>query len=390
MTRKEQYENVVIKVTESGEMLRLRDVADLEFGSLDYDVLSKENGKPSAAIVLKQRPGSNASEVIQTIKDRLEFLKSTTFPPGMTYTVSYDVSRFLDASIHEVIKTLIEAFILVALVVFLFLQDFRSTLIPILAVPVSLIGTFAFMQLFGFSINLLTLFALVLAIGIVVDNAIVVVEAVHAKMQEKHLEAREATIEAMGEISGAIIAITLVMSAVFVPVAFLSGPVGVFYRQFAVTMAISIVISGINALTLTPALCAIMLKNPHLEKPSDNILTRFFGRFNNVYNRLSLRYGNLLRIIANRRVITFGILVVFCVGAWSVGSVLPTSFIPTEDQGTIYANVTTPVGATLERTEEVMNEIDKIAQKITEVESISSLSGPPSRNPRACAALQRH
>ena len=301
MTRKEQYENVVIKATESGEMLRLKDVADLEFGSLDYDVLSKENGKPSAAIVLKQRPGSNASEVIQTIKDRLEYLKSTTFPPGMTYTVSYDVSRFLDASIHEVIKTLLEAFLLVALVVFLFLQDVRSTLIPVLAVPVSLIGTFAFMQLFGFSINLLTLFALVLAIGIVVDNAIVVVEAVHAKMEEKHLRAREATIEAMDEISGAIIAITLVMSAVFIPVAFLSGPVGVFYRQFSVTMAISIVISGINALTLTPALCAIMLKNPHLEEKKNNILTRFFDKFNQAYDRLSLRYGSLLRVIANRR-----------------------------------------------------------------------------------------
>ena len=375
MTRKEQYENVVIKVTESGEMLRLKDVADLEFGSLDYDVLSKENGKPSAAIVLKQRPGSNASEVIQTIKDRLEFLKSTTFPPGMTYTVSYDVSRFLDASIHEVIKTLIEAFILVALVVFIFLQDFRSTVIPVLAVPVSLIGTFAFMQLFGFSINLLTLFALVLAIGIVVDNAIVVVEAVHAKMEEKHLQAREATIEAMQEISGAIIAITLVMSAVFVPVAFLSGPIGVFYRQFSVTMAIAIVISGVNALTLTPALCAIMLKNPHLEVRKQNLLTRFFAKFNQAYDKISARYGSLLRVIANRRMVTFGILIAFCVATWGVGSVLPTSFIPTEDQGTVYANVTTPVGATLERTEEVMNEIDKIAQKMTEVESISSLSG---------------
>jgi len=181
----------------------------------------------------------------------------------------------LDASIHEVIRTLIEAFILVAIVVFLFLQDFRSTLIPVLAVPVSLVGTFAFMQLFGFSINLLTLFALVLAIGIVVDNAIVVVEAVHAKMEEKHLNAREATIESMDEISGAIVAITLVMSAVFVPVAFLSGPVGVFYRQFSVTMAISIVISGVNALTLTPALCAIMLKNPHLEHRKETFLTRF-------------------------------------------------------------------------------------------------------------------
>lgn len=375
MTRKEQYENIVIKVSDNGEMLRLKDVADLEFGSLDYDVLSKENGKPSAAIVLKQRPGSNASEVIENIKTRLNFLKETTFPPGMTYTISYDVSRFLDASIHEVIKTLIEAFILVAIVVFLFLQDFRSTLIPVLAVPVSLIGTFAFMQLFGFSINLLTLFALVLAIGIVVDNAIVVVEGVHAKMEEKHLGPREATIESMGEISSAIIAITLVMSAVFVPVAFLSGPVGVFYRQFSVTMAISIVISGVNALTLTPALCAIMLKNPHTEAKKNNLLTRFFDKFNQSYDRLSDRYKSLLRLIANRRLITVLVLVGFCIATWGVGKVLPTSFIPTEDQGTIYANVTTPVGATLERTEEVMNEIDRIAQKLPEVESISSLSG---------------
>ncbi|WP_337041429.1 efflux RND transporter permease subunit [Emticicia sp. 17c] len=375
MTTKEQYENIVIKVSDNGEMLRLKDVADLEFGSLDYDVLSKENGKPSAAIVLKQRPGSNASEVIENIKSRLEFLKSTTFPPGMTYTISYDVSRFLDASIHEVIKTLIEAFILVAIVVFLFLQDFRSTLIPVLAVPVSLVGTFAFMQLFGFSINLLTLFALVLAIGIVVDNAIVVVEGVHAKMEEKHLGPKEATIESIGEISSAIIAITSVMSAVFVPVAFLSGPVGVFYRQFSVTMAISIVISGINALTLTPALCALMLKNPHLEPKKTNLLTRFFDKFNNAYDRLSDRYKKLLGLIANRRLVTIVVLIAFCVATWGVGSVLPTSFIPTEDQGTVYVNVTTPAGATLERTEEVMNEIDKIAQKLPEVESISSLSG---------------
>lgn len=375
MTKKEQYENIVIKASDNGELLRLKDVADLEFGSLDYDVLSKENGKPSAAIVLKQRPGSNASEVIANIKSRLEFLKETTFPPGMTYTISYDVSRFLDASIHEVIKTLIEAFILVAIVVFLFLQDFRSTLIPVLAVPVSLVGTFAFMQLFGFSINLLTLFALVLAIGIVVDNAIVVVEGVHAKMEEKDLGPREATIESMGEISSAIIAITLVMSAVFVPVAFLSGPVGVFYRQFSVTMAISIVISGVNALTLTPALCALMLKNPHHEKKKNNLLTRFFDGFNRSYDKLSNRYKSLLGIIANRRLVTILVLGAFCVATWGVGKVLPTSFIPTEDQGTIYVNVTTPAGATLERTEEVMNEIDRIAQKLPEVESISSLSG---------------
>ena len=375
LTHKEQYENIVIKISESGEMLRLKDVADIEFGSLDYDVLSKENGKPSAAIILKQRPGSNASEVISNIKDRLEFLKSTSFPPGIDYTISYDVSRFLDASIHEVIKTLIEAFLLVALVVFLFLQDWRSTLIPVLAVPVSLIGTFAFMQLFGFSINLLTLFALVLAIGIVVDNAIVVVEAVHAKMEENKTDPKTATMQAMGEIGGAIVAITLVMSAVFIPVAFLDGPVGVFYRQFSVTMAISIVISGINALTLTPALCALILKNHNHHPKSKNWLTRFFDGFNRYYDSIALKYRKLLDIIVNRRIVTIGVLAIFSFATWGVGKVLPTGFIPTEDQGTIYVNVTTPVGATLERTEKVMNQIDDIAKTITEIESSSTLAG---------------
>lgn len=375
LTQKEQYENVVIKVNQSGEMLRLKDVADIEFGSLDYDVLSKENGRPSAAIVLKQRPGSNASEVISNIKERMNFLKETTFPPGMDYTISYDVSRFLDASIHEVIKTLIEAFILVALVVFVFLQDWRSTLIPVLAVPVSLIGTFAFMQMLGFSINLLTLFALVLAIGIVVDNAIVVVEAVHAKMEETNSDAKTASMQAMGEIGGAIIAITLVMSAVFIPVAFLDGPVGVFYRQFSITMAISIVISGVNALTLTPALCAIMLKNPHHHPKSTNLLTKFFDGFNRYYNSISDKYRNVLSLFVNRRSITLGVLIVFVVATWGVGKFLPTGFIPTEDQGTIYANVTTPVGATLERTETVMKEIDDVAKTIEEIESTSTLAG---------------
>lgn len=374
LTEKEQYGNIVIKVSETGEMLRLKDIADIEFGSVEYDVLSKENGSPSAAIVLKQRPGSNASNVIQQVKERLEEMKQKSFPPGMDYTISYDVSRFLDASVSEVIKTLIEAFILVALVVFLFLQDWRSTLIPIFAVPVSLIGTFAFMQLFGFSINLLTLFALVLSIGIVVDNAIVVVEAVHAKMHEKQMDAKSATIESMKEITGAILAITLVMSAVFIPVAFLSGPVGVFYRQFSVTMAISIVISGINALTLTPALCAIMLKpiDPGAKK---SWIQLFFDKFNAGYDKISDRYKRLLERIVNRKTVTIAVLIAFVLGTWGVGEILPTGFIPTEDQGTIYVNVTTPAGATLERTEAVMDEIDKITLKSTEVESISSLSG---------------
>lgn len=375
LTQKEQYENLVVKVSDDGKMLRLKDIADIEFGSLDYDVLSKENGRPSAAIVLKQRPGSNASEVIERIKARLEYLKTNTFPPGMDYTVSYDVSRFLDASIREVFKTLLEAFLLVALVVFIFLQDWRSTLIPVLAVPVSLIGTFAFMQLFGFSINLLTLFALVLAIGIVVDNAIVVVEAVHAKMEESHLSPRIATIQAMNEIGGAIVAITLVMSAVFVPVAFLSGPVGVFYRQFSITMAIAIVISGINALTLTPALCAIMLKHPNEHKSSKSWLQKFFDGFNRRYEQFAGKYKWLLSMVINRKVITIGLLVLFSAGTWGIGQLVPGGFIPTEDQGTIYANVTTPAGATIERTEKVMQEIDRAASKLEAVESVSSLAG---------------
>jgi HAE1 family hydrophobic/amphiphilic exporter-1 len=373
-TSKEQYEDIIIKADE-GKILRLKDIADVEFGSLNYNVLSKENGKPSAAILLKQRPGSNASQVIKDVKAKMAYLKEATFPPGMSYTISYDVSKFLEASMKEVYKTLIEAFLLVALVVFVFLQDWRSTLIPIIAVPVSLVGTFFFMQLLGFSINLLTLFALVLAIGIVVDNAIVVVEAVHAKIEEKHIGAREATFEAMGEISAAIIAITLVMSAVFIPVAFMSGPVGVFYRQFSITLAISIVISGVTALTLTPALCAMMLKDTHEQKKKKTLINRFFNWFNHNYDKLSNRYKALLGLIANRRVVTVLMLVGFIVATWGTSAILPSGFIPTEDQGTIYANITTPSGATLERTEDVVDEIQSISQKMNAVQSVSTLAG---------------
>jgi len=371
---KEQYENIVIKSTSSGQMLRMKDVAEIEFGSLAYDVLSKENGKPSAAIMIKQRPGSNASEVIQNIKTRMAQLKVKSFPPGMDYTISYDVSRFLDASIHEVLKTLLEAFLLVALVVFIFLQDFRSTLIPILAVPVSLIGTFFFMQLFGFSINLLTLFALVLSIGIVVDNAIVVVEAVHVKMQ-KGLNALQASIEAMKEISLAIVSITLVMSAVFIPVSFMSGPVGVFYKQFSLTMAIAIVISGINALTLTPALCALMLKNVHDHHQKKTMLQRFFDKFNKGYEKLAGRYARLLGTLITRRLVTVGMLIFFVIAAFGLSAILPSGFIPTEDQGVIYTNVTTPSGSTLERTESVMNSVDAAAIQVEGVEGVSTLAG---------------
>lgn len=370
---REQYENIVLKSSSDGEIIRLKDVAEVEFGSQEYDVLSKENGKPSAAIMLKQRPGSNAREVIANIKSRMEELKAG-FPPGVDYTISYDVSAFLDASIKEVVKTLVEAFILVSLVVFLFLQDFRSTIIPAIAVPVSLVGTFFFMQLFGFSLNMITLFALVLAIGIVVDNAIVVIEAVHAKMEQSNIGARKATEKAMREISGAIIAITLVMSAVFLPVAFLPGSAGIFYRQFSLTMSVSIVLSGVVALTLTPALCVLLLKR-HEPGEHKGLLSRFFGGFNRWYDGLQNRYKNLIDIIANRRVITFAMLIVFTVTSGLLGSVLPTGFIPNEDQATIYASITTPSGATLERTEKVVDAIQKTAESIDGVASVSTLAG---------------
>lgn len=371
---KEQYENVVIKRNADGQILHLKDIAEIEFGSLDYDVLSKENGNPSAAIVLKQRPGSNAREVIEKIKVKMDELQKT-FPAGITYTTSYDVSKFLDASIHEVLKTLLEAFFLVAFIVFIFLGDFRSTLIPAITVPVSLIGTFFFIQLFGFSINMITLFALVLAIGIVVDDAIVVVEAVHAKMEEHHLEAKPATELAIKNIGGAIIAITLVMSAVFIPAAFISGPVGVFYRQFSVTLAVAIMLSGISALTLTPALCALLLKNTHGKPKKKNALNSFLNAFNSNYNKLANRYQGILKLIVNRRVITATALLIFCLCTFGVASFLPSGFIPNEDQGTIYTSVTTPSGATLERTEEVLNEIQLVASEIEEIASVSTLVG---------------
>jgi hydrophobic/amphiphilic exporter-1 (mainly G- bacteria), HAE1 family len=372
----EAYENIVLSSKADGEILRLKDVAEVAFDSQDYDVLSKENGQPSAAIMLKQRPGSNAKEVISNIKKTMADIKANSFPPSIDYSLSYDVSEFLDASIHEVIKTLIEAFLLVALVVFVFLQDVRSTVIPILAVPVSLVGTFFFMQLMGFSLNLVTLFALVLAIGIVIYDSIVVIEAVHAKMEHSDMVPRKATEHAMREISGAIIAITLVMSAVFLPVAFMDGPTGIFYRQFSLTMAVSIVLSGITALTLTPALCALFLKKPHHDETHKKSgLQLFFAGFNHRYNALSDNYKQLISAIANRKLITFGILLAFSVGAGLIGTKVPSGFIPEEDQGTIYANITTPAGATLERTEKVVNEVQGIASGLEGVNSVSSLAG---------------
>ncbi|KFF10023.1 efflux RND transporter permease subunit [Flavobacterium hydatis] len=370
-----QYEEIPLRANSDGTILKLKDISKIELGSMSYGMVSKTDGKPSASIMLKQRPGSNASEVIASVKAKMAELKGSSFPPGMNYNIAYDVSRFLDASIDEVLVTLVEAFLLVAFVVFIFLQDWRSTLIPVLAVPVALIGSFTFMSMMGFSINLLTLFALVLSIGIVVDNAIVVVEAVHVKITEEHMDPLPATISAMKEITGAIIAITIVMAAVFIPVAFLSGPVGVFYRQFSLTMAISIVISGVNALTLTPALCAIMLRAHDPNKEKTSLLDRFFYRFNKWFDKITSKYINVLSKLADRSTITIGLLVLFCILTWGTSALLPSGFIPSEDQGMVYVSVTTPQGATVERTDKVLDEVTRIAKGIEGVDNVTTLAG---------------
>lgn len=373
----EQYENVIIRANSNGESVRLKDIGRAELGSEFFDIYSNLDGHPSASIVLKQNYGSNASDVIEKVKAKLEEMKET-FPPGLDYKISYDVSKFLDASIEQVIDTLRDAFILVAIVVFIFLGDWRSTLIPILAVPVSLIGAFFVIQFFGITINLVTLFALVLAIGIVVDDAIVVVEAVHAKFEEiPDITPYQAVKKVLSEIGGAIIAITAVMVSVFIPISFMSGPVGTFYRQFSITMASSIVISAIIALTLTPVLCAMMLKNHHGHghEKKQNILTKSLDNFNRVFDKLTGKYVTLLKSIVSRRWLTFFVLLAFCAGTFFVNQFLPSGFIPSEDQGTIYAIIQTPPGSTLETTNEVSQRLQKVCEHVEGVESVSSLAG---------------
>jgi HAE1 family hydrophobic/amphiphilic exporter-1 len=371
----EQYENIILRANEDGEMLRLKDVATVELGSEFFDIYSNLDGYPSAAIVLKQTYGSNARDVIANVKAKLEELKKTSFPAGMDYAITYDVSSFLDASIEQVLHTLVEAFLLVALVVFVFLGDWRSTLIPTLAVPVSLVGTFAVMHVFGITINLITLFALVLAIGVVVDDAIVVVEAVHVKMEKERLSPYAAAKRTVGEIAGAIVAITLMMTSVFVPVAFMTGPVGVFFRQFAITMAASIVLSGVVALTLTPVLCAMILRSEHGTPRRKTPVGLLLDVFNRVFDRGTGFYVRVLRRVVDRRLVTFAVLALFGLGIFAVNRALPAGFVPNEDQGMIYAIVQTPPGTTLEQTNEVSRQLQSIAKQVDGVESVSSLAG---------------
>jgi HAE1 family hydrophobic/amphiphilic exporter-1 len=441
----EQYGNIILRAKPNGEILRLKDICvppqehpveahkhseaggdgeskapakdghgettsgekdreGIELGSEFFDIYSDVDGHPAASIVLKQSPGSNAAVVIEEIKAELEEMKKS-FPPGMDYEIAYDVSKFVDASIEKVLHTLLEAFILVSLVVYMFLGDLRSTLIPTLAVPVSLIGSFFVLRLMGFSINLITLFAMVLAIGVVVDDAIVVVEAVHAKMAEKLLSPYRASMEVLQEISGAIVAITLVMTAVFVPVTFIPGPVGVFYRQFGVTMASSIILSGLIALTLTPVLCAMILK-PHHHQPSHGqrgdwkkhfglraiLLALFVGLpilagitylafilwgpvglllifvpfvqrpFSRAVDWITNLYAAFLRPVVARRIVTLAVVGGFAFGILAVSTQLSAGFIPGEDQGIIYAVLMTPPGSTLEYTNAKSQELEKIAK----------------------------
>lgn len=373
-TTPEEYGNIVVKSNGDGQMVRLKDVADIHLGSEVYDIYSTLNGRPSAAVTLKQAYGSNARDVITQVKKTMKRLKKD-MPKGMHYEISYDISRFLNASISKVVHTLFEAFLLVAIVVFVFLGDWRSSLIPVLAVPVSLLGSFAVMLFFNITLNMISLFALVMAIGIVVDDAIVVIEAVNVKIAREHLAPLEATQEAMKEISGAIIAISLVMASVFIPVAFMGGPEGMFYRQFSIVMASSILLSGFVALTLTPALCALILTKEQERHIQKGAIGRFLAKFNRGFNKGSNKYQSLLQHTIKHKAWTITAILAFCVLALLISKNLPSGFIPQEDQGMIYAEIQTPPGSTIERTNQVALQVMRIAEREEGVESVSSLAG---------------
>lgn len=368
-----EFENIVIKADQNGNVLRLKDVARVELGALTYSVTTSVNGKPGISVAIFQTAGSNAREVIIEAKKVLE-QASATFPEGMTYAILADTNEFLDSSIERVTTTLMEALFLVIIVVFLFLQNFRATLIPAISVPVAIVGTFFFLNVFGFTINMLTLFALVLAIGIVVDDAIVVVEAVHAKLDQGAKNAKAASISAMNEISGAIIAITLVMSAVFVPVTFITGSTGVFYKQFGITLAVSIILSAVNALTLSPALCAIFLK-PHSETHKRNLKQRFYDAFNTAFDAMTEKYRKTTHFFLDRKWVAIAMILVFGLILGYLMKTSPTGFVPDEDTGRMFIDVSLPPSTSTERTKETMLELDKIVSQIPEIAGRSSVMG---------------
>lgn len=374
LTTPQEFENMIIKSVGNGQVLRLKDVAKVELGALSYTATIETNGRESVAMAISQTPGSNARDVINNSKKIIEEA-AKTFPKGIKYTYLVDVNENLDASIDKVIHTLIEAFILVFIVVFIFLQDFRSTLVPAIAVPVAIIGTFFFLNLFGFTINLLTLFALVLAIGIVVDDAIVVVEAVHAKLDHGYKSAKKATIDAMSEISGAIISITLVMAAVFIPVTFINGSTGVFYKQFGITLAIAIILSAVNALTLSPALCALLLK-PHADDHKhQSFIQRFYTAFNVAFENVTNKYKRSVTFLSAKKWIVLGAIAIAGAGLVYMMKTTPAAFVPAEDQGTIFANISLPPSSSMERATVVAKKVDSIANTIPEVKNTLRIIG---------------
>ena len=355
----EEFENIVLRTDDAGNILRLKDVARIELGGLDYSISSRTQGNPSVMVPIYQIAGSNATEVVESIKTELKDL-SQDFPEGIKYVVLMDTTDFLYASIDKVVETIIEAFILVFIVVYIFLQDFRSTLIPAISVIVSLVGTFFFLNLFGFSINLLTLFALVLAIAIVVDDAIVVVEAVHAKLDQGYKSPRKASIDAMSEIAGAIVSITLVMSAVFIPITFVGGTTGTFYTQFGMTLAIAILISAVNALTLSPALCAVFLSAKEEHGKGTSFASRFHKAFNVFFEAMKDKYRRLVGKMVHMKAVAFGIIIVLTGILVLLLRTTPTGFVPTEDNGVFMVDVALPPATSMERTQEVLNKVDSI------------------------------
>ena len=371
----EEFGDIVVRATSDGEVLRLKDIANIELGRLTYGFSNHVNGHAGVTSLIFQTAGSNATQIINEIKSYLERIEPT-LPPGMDYAVLLDTNEFLFASIHEVIKTLIEAFILVFLVVYIFLQDFRSTLIPAIAIPVALVGTFFVLYLIGFSVNLLTLSAMVLAIAIVVDDAIVVVEGVHAKLDQGYTSARKASIDAMSELSGAIVSITLVMMAVFIPVSFMTGTSGTFYRQFGLTMAIAIGFSAVNALTLSPALCAVFLK-PHREEGEKkmSLIDRFHASFNAAYDVTLKKYKKSVLFFIHKRVLSFLIVAGSIVALFLLMKITPTGMVPNEDTGTVFAAVNLTPGTSKERTEAVMQQIDSLVAAHPAVKSRTSITG---------------
>ncbi len=364
----EQFEDIVVKRGERGRITKIKDVARVELGGKNYDTLSFMNGLPAATIIVYQAPGSNALDVAELVSKKMSELKKD-FPSGLDYKTVYDSSLFVRASIHEVVKTLFEAFLLVFVVVFIFLQNWRATLIPSITIPVALVGTFAVMALLGFSINMITLLGLVLAIGIVVDDAIVVVENVERNMTELGLSARDATVKAMEEITGAIVGITLVLMAVFVPASFLGGISGQLYRQFSLTIAVTTLFSAINALTLSPALCAILLKEDHGQK------NFFFRKFNSFFDKVTEGYSRTVTILLRKLSIAL-VAFVCLLGMTYIGFMqVPTGFLPDEDDGLLLVNLQLPDGASLERTQKVMDNIAEILKTVGGVNTFTLMPG---------------